>query len=87
MRRLFILTVLAALAAPVAQAQDIYSRQPTWAASMVATRQKVGQTPLKDIKLQPWFASEPLPVKGVSDDPVARDKVVPDFRAPGSAPR
>ena len=80
MRRLFIVTVLAALTAPAAQAQDIYSRQPTWAASMVATRQKVGQTSLKDVKLQPWFASEPLPAKGVSDDPVSRDNVVPGFR-------
>ena len=42
-------SVLAGVAAE-AQAVEFYSRQPTWAASMVATRRNMEQAQVKDLK-------------------------------------
>jgi hypothetical protein len=72
-----ILAAVATLAAAAAQAEEIYSRQPTWAAGMTASLRNLTQTPLKDIKLAEWRASDPLPAESVADEPVALDKVTP----------
>jgi len=45
-------SVLAGVAAE-AQAVEFYSRQPTWAASMVATRRNMEQAQVKDLKAAP----------------------------------
>ncbi len=83
MRGLLILAGLLAAAAPAAQAADIYARQPTWAASMLATRRNLAQTPMKEIELGPWHATDPMPAESVADPVLPDDEVDLDTRVDG----
>lgn len=80
MRNLGVWAVLLACVAPLAQAEDVYCRRPTWAASMTAMRRGLAQVALKDIKFAEWRVSDPLPAQSLSDQPIPQDTVAPDTR-------
>jgi hypothetical protein len=75
MPRFAVLAILLGSTAYGVEPQELYVKQPTWVASMVATRQKVAEVELKDLKLSPWMTSEPLPAQSLADAVVAEDEV------------
>jgi len=84
MRRLAC-TLLCTLSAAPALAigpEDLYVKESSWAASMTATRQKVAEVELKEIKLTPWQSSDPLPAQSIADRPIVDDQITPSTKGP-----
>jgi hypothetical protein len=76
MNRMVLTIVLLAACGPAGAAvEDVYSRQPTWAATMAATRHNLLAATMKDITLSPWRSSDPLPAESLAEEPVPGDKV------------
>jgi hypothetical protein len=76
MSRVILTIVLLAACGPAGAAvEDVYSKQPTWAASMAATRRNMLAATLKDITVSPWRMSDPMPAESLADEPVPGDKV------------